>query len=137
MDFKSLFVPFRYAPLHKERFKNSKLYLGLKIKCKFETGLRSEKCKLNSGRVTLRASFASRHSCFACHLSFGRHSLRVISATHVIRLSFVLRASFASRHLSFGRHSLRVISATHVIRLSFALRASFASRHLSRDYTIE
>jgi len=51
MDFKSLFVPFRYAPLHKERFKNSKLYLGLKIKCKFETGLRSEKCKLNSGRV--------------------------------------------------------------------------------------
>ena len=53
MDFKSLFVPFRYAPLHKERFKNSKLYLGLKIKCKFETGLRSEKCKLNSGRVSL------------------------------------------------------------------------------------
>ncbi|MEA3503827.1 MAG: hypothetical protein U9R32_01350, partial [Bacteroidota bacterium] len=41
---------FRYAPLHKERFKNSKLYLGLKIKCKFETGLRIKKCKLNSGR---------------------------------------------------------------------------------------
>ena len=52
MDFKSLFVPFRYAPLHKERFKNSKLYLGLKIKCKFETGLRSKKCKLNPGRDT-------------------------------------------------------------------------------------
>jgi len=49
-DFKSLFVPFRYAPLHKERFKNSKLYLGLKIKCKFEAGLRTKKCKLNSGR---------------------------------------------------------------------------------------
>jgi len=49
-DFKSLFVPFRYAPLHKERFKNRKPYLGLKIKCKFETGLRSKKCKLNSGR---------------------------------------------------------------------------------------
>ena len=50
-NFKSLFVPFRYAPLHKERFKNSKLYLGLKIKCKFETGLRTKKCKLKSGRV--------------------------------------------------------------------------------------
>ena len=50
MDSKSLFVPFRYAPLHKERFKNSKLYLGLKIKCKFDTGLRSKKCKLKSGR---------------------------------------------------------------------------------------
>jgi len=49
-DFKSLFVTFRYAPLHKERFKNSKLYLGLKIKCKFETGLRTKKCKLKSGR---------------------------------------------------------------------------------------
>jgi len=49
-DFKSLFVPFRYAPLHKERFENSKLYLGLKIKCKFETGLRNKKCKLKSGR---------------------------------------------------------------------------------------
>ena len=51
-NFKSLFVPFRYAPLHKERFKNSKPYLGLKKKCKFETGLRTKKCKLNSGRDT-------------------------------------------------------------------------------------
>ncbi len=50
-DFKTLFVPLRYAPLHKEGFKNSKLYLGLKIKCKFVTGLISKKCKLNSGRV--------------------------------------------------------------------------------------
>ena len=24
--------------------------VGLKIKCKFETGLKSKKCKLNSGR---------------------------------------------------------------------------------------
>jgi hypothetical protein len=53
-DFKSLFVTFRYAPLHKERFKNSKLYLGLKIKCKFETGLRTKKCKLKSGRDTVQ-----------------------------------------------------------------------------------
>jgi len=52
-DFKSLFVPFRYASLHKERFKNSKPCLGLKIKCKFETGLRTKKCKLNSGRVNV------------------------------------------------------------------------------------
>jgi len=55
----------------------------------------------------LRASFASRHLCF------GRHSLRVISATHVIhfvslilRMSFVLWTLFASRHsllrMSFG-----------------------------------
>jgi hypothetical protein len=36
---KPLFVPFRYAPLHKEGFKNSKQYLGLRIKCKFEIGL--------------------------------------------------------------------------------------------------
>ena len=35
----------------KEVFKNSKLYLGLKIKCKFVTELRTEKCKLKSGRV--------------------------------------------------------------------------------------
>ncbi len=49
-NFKSLFVPLRYAPLHKEGFKNRKPYLGLKIKCKFETGLRSKKCKLKSGR---------------------------------------------------------------------------------------
>ena len=59
MDFKSLFVPFRYAPLHKERFKNSKLYLGLKIKCKFETGLRSKKCKLNPGRDICRSHNAN------------------------------------------------------------------------------
>ena len=49
-NIKSLFVPFRYASLHKERFKNSKLYLGLKIKCKFVTGLITKKCKLKSGR---------------------------------------------------------------------------------------
>ena len=39
MAHKPLFVPFRYAPLHKEGFMNSKHYLGLRIKCKFETGL--------------------------------------------------------------------------------------------------
>jgi len=61
MDFKSLFVPFRYAPLHKERFKNSKLYLGLKIKCKFETGLRSKKCKLNPGRDTKKPHTQTAH----------------------------------------------------------------------------
>jgi len=48
--FKPLFAPFRYDPLHKEGFKNCKEHLGLKINCKFETGLRSKKCKLNSGR---------------------------------------------------------------------------------------
>ncbi len=48
---KPLFAPFRYAPLHKEGIKNCKLYLGLKIKCKFETGLTSLKCKLFLGRV--------------------------------------------------------------------------------------
>jgi len=37
--FKPLFAPFRYALLHREGFKNCKLYLGLKPKCKFETGL--------------------------------------------------------------------------------------------------
>ena len=51
MVVKPLFVPFRYAPLHKEGFKNSKQYLGLKIKCKFETGLINRKCKLFLGRV--------------------------------------------------------------------------------------
>ena len=51
MAVKPLFVPFRYAPLHKEGFKNSKQYLGLKIKCKFETGLINRKCKLFLGRV--------------------------------------------------------------------------------------
>ncbi len=63
-NFKSLFVPFRYAPLHKERFKNRKPYLGFKIKCKFETGLRSKKCKLNSGQVTPLA--APYLICFYC-----------------------------------------------------------------------
>ena len=61
-DFKSLFVPFRYAPLHKERFKNSKPNLGLKIKCKFETGLKTKKCKLNSGRDKI----ANSHSQAQC-----------------------------------------------------------------------
>ena len=65
MDFKSLFVPFRYAPLHKERFKNSKLYLGLKIKCKFETGLRSKKCKLNPGRDKTSSTHSRAHLQFA------------------------------------------------------------------------
>ena len=49
--FKPLFAPFRYAPLHKEGFENCKQYLGLKIKCKFETGLASLKCKHFLGRV--------------------------------------------------------------------------------------
>lgn len=41
------------AKRNKERVKNnSKLYLGLKLNCKFVTGLRIEKCKLNSGRDT-------------------------------------------------------------------------------------
>jgi hypothetical protein len=44
---------FRYAPLHKEGFNNSKQYLGLKKMCKFESGLISNKCKLFLGRVTL------------------------------------------------------------------------------------
>jgi|GEM_PF-6973942 len=43
---------FRYAPLHKEGFNNSKQYLGLKKMCKFESGLISNKCKLFLGRVT-------------------------------------------------------------------------------------
>ena len=51
--FKSLFVEWSVAERNKERFKNSKPYLGLKIKCKFETGLKCKKCKLNSGRDTL------------------------------------------------------------------------------------
>ena len=42
---------FRYAPLHKEGFNNSKQYLGLKKMCKFESGLISNKCKLFLGRV--------------------------------------------------------------------------------------
>ena len=70
-DFKSLFVTFRYAPLHKERFKNSKLYLGLKIKCKFETGLRTKKCKLKSGRDT----HANAHS--QAHLQFARANAKI------------------------------------------------------------
>ena len=66
MAVKPLFVPFRYAPLHKEGFKNSKQYLGLKIKCKFETGLINRKCKLFLGRVKSNptahySTFASPH----------------------------------------------------------------------------
>ena len=65
MAVKPLFAPFRYAPLHKEGFKNSKQYLGLKIKCKFETGLINRKCKLFLGRVSpplpsLSGTFAVR-----------------------------------------------------------------------------
>ena len=66
-NFNSLFIPFRYAPLHKEGIKNiSKLYLGLKIKCKFVTGLRSKKCKLNSGRD--KKSHRKSHT----HLQFAQ-----------------------------------------------------------------
>jgi len=54
--FKPLFAPFRYAPLHKEGFENCKQYLGLKIKCKFETGLASLKCKHFLGRVKVSLS---------------------------------------------------------------------------------
>lgn len=50
-NFIPLFAPFRYAPLLKEGNENCKQYLGLKLKCKFETGLTSEKCKLFLGRV--------------------------------------------------------------------------------------
>ncbi len=53
--FKPLFVSFRYAPLHKEGFKNSKEYLGLKLMCKFESGLTSIKCKLFLGRVMAKS----------------------------------------------------------------------------------
>ncbi len=49
-DSEPLFVPFRYAPLHKEGFKKSKEHLGLKKMCKFESGLTSKKCKLFLGR---------------------------------------------------------------------------------------
>lgn len=52
-NFIPLFAPFRYAPLLKEGNENCKQYLGLKLKCKFETGLTSEKCKLFLGRVNL------------------------------------------------------------------------------------
>ena len=52
-NFIPLFAPFRYAPLLKEGNENCKQYLGLKLKCKFETGLTSEKCKLFLGRVTV------------------------------------------------------------------------------------
>jgi hypothetical protein len=36
---KPLFVMFRYAPHHKEGFKKCKQDKGLRIKCKFVTGL--------------------------------------------------------------------------------------------------
>ena len=39
------------AERSKEGFKNCKEHIGLKIKCKFESGLRNRKCKLFSGRV--------------------------------------------------------------------------------------
>ena len=66
-SFKSLFVPFRYAPLHKERFKNRKLYLGLKIKCKFVTGLRIKKCKLKSGRDKVKINAIRQWLHNSCH----------------------------------------------------------------------
>ncbi len=52
--FKPLFVEWSVAERSKEGFENCKQYLGLKIKCKFETGLTSLKCKLFLGRVSLR-----------------------------------------------------------------------------------
>ena len=64
--FKPLFAPFRYAPLHKEGFKNCKQYLVLKLNCKFETGLTNKKCKLFLGRVRKKphphcSTFANPH----------------------------------------------------------------------------
>ena len=54
---------FRYAPLHKEGFNNSKQYLGLKKMCKFESGLISNKCKLFLGRVSIpQALYLVQHS---------------------------------------------------------------------------
>jgi len=44
-NFNHLFS-FPYDLFYKERFEYSKLYLELKIKCKFETGLTSKKFKL-------------------------------------------------------------------------------------------
>jgi len=72
-DFKFLFVPFRYAPLYKEEFKNSKPYLGFKIKCKFEIGLRSKKCKLFSGRDKVTVSCATGTMCIV-HAGFSVYS---------------------------------------------------------------
>ena len=63
--FKPLFVEWSVAERNKEGFENCKQYLGLKIKCKFETGLTSKKCKLFLGRVKIVLVFPSALLCFA------------------------------------------------------------------------